>query len=609
MYYDQSSPPPPPPRFPFSKGNGGAESWVQWLFDSNKIRTYLTGDQALSIMGAPIECFCTAWAVEDAYIDLAAEILAATGRFYPCKDPERRYCYADNVEAQDERYIPLPAYHFHTDERYPTVCGDFESQTGRMFLYRMSDVHSPAIPLPPAGPLVPLEQATHYGYDSGSYISTSSDYLRFSALHSSKNRGYRDTPYAHLNCRGRQDPGRYPVKMLRYDKCLENLVFLMLRDLGYRAGRWWRYQFEVLMKYAFEFSVGPSPMHLEWDPSNFISEISPSIQDWVTLHERTGRQSTKKKRELKEAFGRLYLEYKRMGFLGAPLKAPNEGDQACIISRKLTQLGISLDDDGPVGWVDADIVGPVVIELFEWLRGDSNCAPIKVTILGGILSCYREKDGIRYIDVGIESPAARKPIFKRLEQQGSPLVKGERDNWIYQRDGRTFSFSFHSMLRMISQDNEKNDSLLDFEDTSRRTPSGSSNQAHAAYDLRLRPLETYHQALGGFPVSPVGSILLPAYAEALELAGRNLPPIYLRKLMDEVSTRYPARPRTQTICEASGEGVYISRNVMAMGLCLSAFFVLGMALLLFLGPLRFVTQCLSICAYIYCMWRLGMQGR
>ncbi|PYH82423.1 hypothetical protein BO82DRAFT_61801 [Aspergillus uvarum CBS 121591] len=119
-------------------------------------------------------------------------------------------------------------------------------------------------------------------------------------------------------------------------------------------------------------------------------------------------------------------------------------------------------------------------------------------------------------------------------------------------------------------------------------------------DMSFRPLETYDEVSGGFPLSPTGFIALQPSLEIVKSGEGMVSNVWLQQLIHRLSRRYPVRSGARFLSAASREGVYISRNVMAIALCLSALFVLHMTLLLFWTPLCFIARCLSI--YVKTYW-------
>ncbi|RAH48722.1 uncharacterized protein BO95DRAFT_490083 [Aspergillus brunneoviolaceus CBS 621.78] len=284
-------------------------------------------------MGAPIQCHFTAWSVEDSGIDRVAELLAAADRFAPCKNPERRYCRAvTEGPIESSRHFPIPAYHFHTDYRYPEGHGDDTSQTGRIFLYRQSQVHSPTIPGPPIG-FLRDPQGNEIWDDN--YMTTSSSEHQGSKLAG----GARLV----LNCRGGQDPTRYPVKMLRPGKCLQNAIHLWLRDFGYAISDWWHYQYEVLMTFVLKLPIGPRLVHYDYT----IGDLADPFLGWVTMPRSSDAddKSRAKRARIRHEFGRLYLDLKRQGTLGEPMKSKWDDDRVpWTVYWKLKAWGVSIHD-------------------------------------------------------------------------------------------------------------------------------------------------------------------------------------------------------------------------------------------------------------------------
>ncbi|RAH70067.1 uncharacterized protein BO66DRAFT_452116 [Aspergillus aculeatinus CBS 121060] len=307
---------PPPVTFPVPEGNPLLESNVSCLLHSHGIGNFLAGETAQSILGSPILPRFSAWGVSDHQIDQAATVLREA-KFPECKDfgpsppggkKKRPRCHALIDGPVWREQFPKPIHHFHTDHRYPTkACHSDSAQTQGIFLYRQSQLLDPDYPDPPAHPPTP---------DDPYYTVTC----------------HRDLPercsrqsHIRLNCRGRQSPEYYPVTMLRPERYAHNLVYLMLRDLGYSAYAWWEDEFRSLVTFS---SLGGTQHELAWIRGGpWVQHVSEgSIRDWMALNRIPGNLSKKdasrRRATIRSRFATLYREMQSAGRLGQPLLSP-----------------------------------------------------------------------------------------------------------------------------------------------------------------------------------------------------------------------------------------------------------------------------------------------
>ncbi|PYH43091.1 uncharacterized protein BP01DRAFT_403060 [Aspergillus saccharolyticus JOP 1030-1] len=307
------------------------QSRISWLFDTHGIGSSLCGEIAAAIAGAPIRVQNCEWAIDEADLDRAAELLRLDG--FPCcpaddhgtgwrqkaegrdasetttqyseeesdeelpdigeegeeeadDEPEKKdkkeddddktkgkrvKCAVLRRHKPEHRDYPRPAYHFHTDHRYPTSAYDADQSRG-VFLYPKRVVIHEAIPSPPAGPASHTKGAHQWPfrvpddemYGPPVYQITASNEL--------------PTPgFGLLHYQGKQDRRLYPVNMLTPLKAVENLVRLIMRHQGEWVNNWWQRLFTVYMVFVFNVNHLQHPQDL----SDHVKLEMEGTGDWV----------------------------------------------------------------------------------------------------------------------------------------------------------------------------------------------------------------------------------------------------------------------------------------------------------------------------------------
>ncbi|RAK75945.1 uncharacterized protein BO72DRAFT_487175 [Aspergillus fijiensis CBS 313.89] len=305
--------PVPPPRVYFpvdAPDSPELHRRMSYLLGTNRIKATVAGEMAASYAGVPINVQNSEWAIPEPLLDQAAEILRADG-FPACPACPRTAAWSEMLGQSDSeeegeesdkassegkrrslrqkkvrcavlrrdkpshRAYPRPAYHFHTDHRYPKSAWDLEQSRG-VFLYPMKAVIHPALPDPPCGPaahgdepafLWPLSQRSPRSAPGTSiYRTTSSSHLPAAGA-------------GLLDFRGRQNPKHYPVNMLTPVKAVENLVRLIMRHRGQWVNHYWIRLFTAYMLFAFDVN------HLDGDQSlsGRVKLEMEGVGDWLEL--------------------------------------------------------------------------------------------------------------------------------------------------------------------------------------------------------------------------------------------------------------------------------------------------------------------------------------
>ncbi|PYI16011.1 hypothetical protein BO86DRAFT_395284 [Aspergillus japonicus CBS 114.51] len=279
------------------------------LLDGNDIGSALFGETALAFMGVPIIPHCVAFMIPDQQIDQAVQVLREA-QYPDCKDLDlfaanpinflsQIRCHALTGGATRDR--PIPDHHFHTDGRFPKDPDDSRNQTRGVFLYRASKILGPGIPMPSAQPPLP----------ENPYYMVTSDARLYCPLFLDR---------VMLNCWGPQSTKAYPVKMLHPARYAENLVYLMVRDIGYSVCNGWKSEFDCMLTYTRLLSapiqaLGVIDVRLEDLPNG-------PIADWIGLYSEGERNRS----AILVQFAALHRQGKKSGQLGEPLMTPREED-------------------------------------------------------------------------------------------------------------------------------------------------------------------------------------------------------------------------------------------------------------------------------------------
>ncbi|PYH85264.1 hypothetical protein BO82DRAFT_361708 [Aspergillus uvarum CBS 121591] len=216
-------------------------------------------------MGVPITPHCVAFMIQDQQIDQAAQVLREA-QYPDCKDLDQFAADPGNFQSQirchaltggdpDARYKrPIPAHPYYM------VTSDAR-------LYRPS-----------------------FGGGDGLM----------------------------LNCLGRQSRKSYPVKMLHPERYVENLVYLMIRDIGYNVHHGWEIEFKCMVSCSQLLSP-PDEALATIDVSLGDLQEGP-ISEWIGLHREWDRNYA----AVCVRFAALHRQIKKSGQLGEPLMTPGE---------------------------------------------------------------------------------------------------------------------------------------------------------------------------------------------------------------------------------------------------------------------------------------------
>ncbi|OJK03577.1 hypothetical protein ASPACDRAFT_39194 [Aspergillus aculeatus ATCC 16872] len=305
---DESPPSPLAPKFP----RDGEELLhdVASLLDGKGIGNVLVGEVALSIMGVPIAAHYTAFMIPDGQIDQAAQVLR-DAQYPDCKDLDQFAAKPTKTKSRIRcraltggatRRCPIPVHHFHTDHRYPEDRNDSRNQTRGVFLYCASQMLAPGFPMPAAGPPPPEDPF---------YMVTSDARLYRPSL-----RG--EDGLVMLNCRGRQSTESYPVKILHPARYMENLVYLMVRDIGYLVCNGWQTEFKCML--TFSPLLPAANLALAAIDVELGDVQAGPIRDWIGLHHVWDNNEA----AICVRFAALHRYWKKSGLLGEPLMTPRE---------------------------------------------------------------------------------------------------------------------------------------------------------------------------------------------------------------------------------------------------------------------------------------------
>ncbi|RAH67616.1 uncharacterized protein BO66DRAFT_154002 [Aspergillus aculeatinus CBS 121060] len=285
------------------------------LLDGNGIGNALVGEGALAIMGVPIIPRCIAFMISDGEIDQAAKVLR-DAQYPECKDLDQLATNPENFKSRIRCHAltgtatgnhPIPAHHFHADRRYPEGPNESRKKTRGVFLYCASQMLAPGLPMPPARPPPPEDP----------YYLVTSD----KRLYRPSFRGRGGGGGIMLNCWGRQSTKSYPVKMLHPARYVENLVYLMLRDIGYSACNGWKTEFDCMLACS-RLLPAPAPTRALAAIDVGLEDVPEGpIRDWIGLH---NSEWAKNQVAICIRFAALHREMKQSGQLGEPLMTPQE---------------------------------------------------------------------------------------------------------------------------------------------------------------------------------------------------------------------------------------------------------------------------------------------
>ncbi|RAH47148.1 uncharacterized protein BO95DRAFT_481192 [Aspergillus brunneoviolaceus CBS 621.78] len=305
---DRDESPPCPPFTPESPRDGeDLVDDVASLLDGKGIGNVLGGEAALSIMGVPLIPHFTAFIIPDGQIDQAAQVLR-DAQYPACKDLDQFAANPTNTKSRIRchaltggatRSWPIPAHHFHTDDRYPADRKD-RNQTRGVFLYCASQMLAPGFPMPPAGPPPPEDPF---------YMATSDARLYRPSLWGGR---------VMLNCRGRRNKKSYPVKILHPARYMENLVYLMVRDIGYLVCNGWQAELKCML--SFSPLLPSANLALAAIDVELEDVQDGPIRDWLGLHQIWDNNEA----AICVRFAALHRHWKKSGLLGEPLMTPRE---------------------------------------------------------------------------------------------------------------------------------------------------------------------------------------------------------------------------------------------------------------------------------------------
>ncbi|RAL11728.1 uncharacterized protein BO97DRAFT_414983 [Aspergillus homomorphus CBS 101889] len=269
--------PPPTVAFPVvAPTSPELESWVSYLLHRAGIRCVLCGQTAMSIMGVSIRAHQSEWAIPQADLGRAAEVLRQAGfPSCPAEQEQQRECAVVRSPSNDAplwKDYPMPAYHFHTDHLYRRHRGDPDQGRG-ICLYPKRMLISNHYPDPPIGPASHPhgpgcwyeEHNSHLADVTRVYMTTDDSSLPIPEL------GFADF-------RGRQSSNHYPVYMLARHHHLENLARLEVRDRHSSCGgMWWKWQLVLCVKVLIR-----DAMHRYMGWSVDLSDVqSTAIRDYL----------------------------------------------------------------------------------------------------------------------------------------------------------------------------------------------------------------------------------------------------------------------------------------------------------------------------------------
>ncbi|RAL13928.1 uncharacterized protein BO97DRAFT_413130 [Aspergillus homomorphus CBS 101889] len=249
----------------------------------------------------------------------------------------------------------------------------------------------------------------------------------------------------------------------------------------------------------------------------------------------------------------------------------------------------------------ADGAPSAIIQVFNWIRQDENCRHIDITVLGGFLRFYRMHVDKQCIDIAVRNLSALKHIFKRLRQPGSPLSL-EDDYWIFQDKFYLNFISVHDYLPILDTNHgSKNRTGADSSKVDCSKAGPSNIDSSKASFLKATSSKINENSLdmvpARFPIAPTGAIILQAYYGLRDRY--EVPRHWMRELFGEVSRRYPSRRGTRIICQAPGDSVYVTKNIMAGGVCLSALSLVYLFSSFLWAPLCLLAQFLASFSWLF----------
>ncbi|RAK81848.1 uncharacterized protein BO72DRAFT_492077 [Aspergillus fijiensis CBS 313.89] len=120
------------------------------------------------------------------------------------------------------------------------------------------------------------------------------------------------------NCRGRRNKKSYPVKILHPARYMENLVYLMVRDIGYLVCNGWQAELKCML--SFSPLLPSANLALAAIDVELEDVQDGPIRDWLGLHQIWDNNEA----AICVRFAALHRHWKKSGLLGEPLMTPRE---------------------------------------------------------------------------------------------------------------------------------------------------------------------------------------------------------------------------------------------------------------------------------------------